>query len=525
MTQSTRETERKYELAAAGTFPRLSGLTGADTGMSLVDAGVRELDAVYHDTADLRLTRGAVTLRRRTGGADAGWHLKLPLDGDTREEISAPLTDTGTAASSGDTDPVPDALRDLALSRTRGARLEPLVRVRTRREVRELTDARGALLAELTLDRVTADALRGDGGHAAWTELEVELVAHDAGPALLDRVEKALGEEGVNRSTAPAKALRALTETGPDPVTEPEPDSPAHAAPGTAGAPIAAYLAAQTAAIVRLDPDVRRALPDSVHQMRVACRRLRSCLRSYRTLLDREVTEPVRAELKWLGAELGAERDQEVLAERLRAGVDRLPAELVLGPVTARLQAWDTARAAEARDRSLAALASPRYVALLETLHRLTARPPLRATADRAPGKALPRAIRKEHRRLADRVAHALDTPPGPARDTALHEARKKAKRLRYAAEAARPALGKPARRLGKRVKAVQKALGDHHDGVVARDTLRRQAIAADAAAESGFTWGLLYGEERCRAAARERDLPALWARAADPALRKALKP
>ncbi|NEA40508.1 CHAD domain-containing protein, partial [Streptomyces sp. SID11385] len=106
------------------------------------------------------------------------------------------------------------------------------------------------------------------------------------------------------------------------------------------------------------------------------------------------------------------------------------------------------------------------------------------------------------------RIAHALELPPGPERDVALHEARKAAKRARYAAEAARPALGKPARKSAKRLKAVQGVLGDHQDSVVAREALRALAVQAQLSGEPSFTWGLLYGREERTAAARERELP-----------------
>ncbi|MFF3504555.1 CHAD domain-containing protein [Streptomyces sp. NPDC003247] len=520
MTQSTQETEHKYDVPASGGFPRLSALTGAGNGTSLVDAGTHDLDAVYYDTADLRLTRGSATLRRRTGGPDAGWHLKLPLGDDTRDEIRAPLQEE-----------VPGRLRDLTLSRTRGAPLAPVVRIRSHRTARDLLDADGTRVAEVVLDRVEADSLRPGGGHTAWTELEVEL-AETTDPAVLKRVDKALGKEGFTLLKTPSKLSRALAETAPrggaDTRTpadaEPAPDRPAELPPGSAGAQVLAYVHDQVRTLVDLDPAVRRGLPDSVHRMRVACRRLRSCLRSYRSLFDRGVTDPLREELKWLGGELGAERDQEVLLERLRGHVGDLPPELVLGPVSARLQAWDAHRSAEARARTLAALDSARHLALLESLDRLATHPPLRAQGSRKAAKVLPGAIGKEHDRLARRVARAGRTSPGPDRDAALHDARKGAKRLRYAAEAARPALGKPARRMAKRAKAVQKALGDHHDSVVARDTLRRQAVAAHAAGEPGFTWGLLHGREQAVATDRERELPDLWRRASRPRLRKALR-
>ncbi|KPI16506.1 CHAD domain containing protein, partial [Actinobacteria bacterium OK006] len=133
------------------------------------------------------------------------------------------------------------------------------------------------------------------------------------------------------------------------------------------------------------------------------------------------------------------------------------------------------------------------------------------------------KAILKEYDRLAGRVAHALELSPGTERDAALHQARKAAKKTRYATEPARASLGKPAKRLGKRVKAVQKVLGDHQDTVVARDALRHLALAAHAAGEPAFTWGLLYGQEQAVADGRERELPTAWADASKPGLRKAL--
>ena len=508
--RTRRETERKYDASSVDDtswFPRLTRVNGI---ASVAEQGVDELDAVYYDTDDLRLAGASATLRRRTGGADAGWHLKLPLSGDSREEIRAPLSDT-----------VPDTLRELVLSRSRGAELTPVVRIRSTRRTWHLVDSDGTVRAELTLDRVRAESLRAMTTLAAWTEMEVEL-AEDADPGLLDKVEKSLRKNGVARADHPSKLVRALDATG---LGAPRlPDARAeNVVPGSVGDHLLTYLDEQIRALVHLDPAVRRDRPDSVHKMRVACRRLRSTLRSYRSVLDREATDPIRADLKWLGGELGAERDQEVLMERLGARVAAEPPELVLGPVAARLKAWNVANASEARRRTLEALGSPRCLSLLDSLAALTERPPLRRKAARKPKKVMVKAILKEYDRLAERTAHALELAPGTERDTALHEARKSAKKTRYATEPARASLGKPAKRFGKRVKAVQKVLGDHQDSVVARRALRELALAAHAAGEPGFTWGLLYGTEQALAAEREREMPSAWAEASEPRLRKTL--
>ncbi|MFF4800723.1 CHAD domain-containing protein [Streptomyces sp. NPDC001351] len=512
MTQSKRETERKYDAPSAEDTSWLPELTGVGGVAAVVEGGTDELDAVYHDTEDLRLARASAALRRRTGGPDAGWHLKLPLSQDSREEVQAPLSET-----------VPDTLGELTLSRTRGAELMPVVRIRSTRRTRHLVDSEGAVLAELTVDQVRAESLRGMTTLAAWTEMEVEL-AEDTEVSLLDLVDKALHKNGIDRAARPSKLARALEETGVGGVRLPDTGAET-VEPGSAGDDVLRYLGEQVRTLVRLDPAVRRDVPDSVHRMRVTCRRLRSTLRSYRSVLDREVTDPIRDDLKWLGGELGAERDQEVLFERLGSRIEALPPELVLGPVAARLKAWNVAGTDEAHRRSLAALRTPRYLGLLNSLAALTEQPPLRRKATRTPEKVTAEAIFKEYDRLAGRVAHALELSPGADRDVALHEARKSAKKTRYATEPARASLGKRAKRLGKRVKAVQKVLGDHQDSVVARDALRKLAVAAHAAGEPGFTWGLLYGQEQSVAADRERELPTAWADASKPGLRKALAP
>ncbi|MCC9156163.1 CYTH and CHAD domain-containing protein [Streptomyces parvulus] len=516
MTQSKRETERKYEPATRG-VGGLPDLTGTGPVASVTEAASEKLDAVYHDTADLRLAGASVTLRRRTGGADAGWHLKLPLTGDTREEVRAPLSDE-----------VPEALRALVLSRIRGARLRPVVRIRSRRVVRHLRDARGAVLAELSLDDVRADSLLTGGGRAEWSELEVELADGDgpdgqaAGTELLDRVEKKLRKKGVVRSDSPSKLSRALRDTGSGAAREvPSPAEVVHASPGSY---VLGYLREQVEALVALDPAVRRDLPDAVHRMRVTCRRLRSCLRSYRSVLDRRTTDPLRAELKWLAGELGVARDQEVLRERIGGALDELPEDLVLGPVAARLRVWDVSRGGDALTRTREALDTPRYLRLLDALDALLREPPLRARASGKPARTMAAAVLKEYGRLAGRMEHAFEQEAGPARATALHEARKAAKKVRYAAEVARPALGKPVGRLGKRAKKVQKVLGDHQDAVVAQEALRALAVKAHGAGESAFTWGLLHGRERAAAEARQRELPEVWRAASDPSLRAPLE-
>ena len=156
MAETKREIERKYEADDSG----LPDLTGAAGVASVHDRGTAELDATYYDTSDLRLAAASITLRRRTGGSDAGWHLKLPVGPGIRDEIRAPLSDT-----------VPDELAGLVRSRVREGQLVPVVRLRSVRDVRHLLDADGRLLAEASVDTVRAERLFGGEGRAQWTEI------------------------------------------------------------------------------------------------------------------------------------------------------------------------------------------------------------------------------------------------------------------------------------------------------------------------------------------------------------------
>ncbi|MBK6015346.1 CYTH and CHAD domain-containing protein [Streptomyces sp. MBT53] len=497
MADTKREIERKYESDESG-LPDLTGVAGV---RAVIDKGVANLDAVYYDTADERLAKASMTLRRRTGGSDAGWHLKVPVAPGVRDEIREPLSDT-----------VPRTLAGLVRSRVREAELLPVVRLRSDRDVRHLVDADGTLLAEVSVDAVHAERLADGGATAQWTEIEVEL-ADDGDPAFLDKVEKRLRKAGVRPSSSASKLARALAETASKQPKKAKKRKapPAPEEPRTAGDHVLAYVREQRDAILELDPAVRQDAYDSVHRMRVATRRLRSTFRSYGKVLDRTVTDPVGDELKWLASELGVDRDREVMTERLTAVLAELPRTLVSGPIRTRMRTWANARRGGSRRRLIGVLDSKRYLALLDTLDGLVAEPPLLPDAAGTPEKVIGKAVRKDFEKVSALVAEAIDAPPGADRDLALHEARKKAKRTRYAAETASPALGAPARGLAKSMKSLTSLLGEHQDSVMVRETLRELSAVAHAAGENSFTYGVLYGREEQRAAAVEAALPEAW--------------
>ncbi|WP_338898315.1 CYTH and CHAD domain-containing protein [Streptomyces sp. TG1A-60] len=508
MADTKREIERKYESGESG-LPDLTGVAGVAT---VLGKGVAELDAVYYDTLDERLAAASITLRRRTGGKDAGWHLKFPVSPGVRDEIRAPLSDT-----------LPDSLAGLVRSRVREAELIPLVRLLSTRDVSELLDADGTFLAELSVDAVVAERLTDGGRTAQWSEIEVEL-ADDGDPAFLEKIDKKLRKAGVRPSQSPSKLARALQETAPKKSGKKdkqrgkgEGGGEVPGKPVTPGEHVLAYVRVQRDAIVALDPAVRRDVFDSVHGMRVATRRLRSTFKSFRKVLDRAVTDPIGVELKWLAGELGVDRDQEVLTERLTEALDDLPESLVTGPVRTRLRTWSQKDGGTGpRPELIDALDGQRYLELLESLDAVLTDPPLLKAAGGDPEKVITKAVKKDFAKVATLVEEALAQPSGADRDLAMHEARKKAKRTRYAAEAGRPLLGKPAKEVVRGMKSLQRLLGDHQDSVMAREFLRHIAFQAHEAGESAFTYGLLYGREERRAELAEGALPETWATISD---------
>jgi CHAD domain-containing protein len=478
VTTVVRETERKYELADGVELPAWDGLVGVE---ALVGPEEQALEAVYFDTEDLRLARAGVTLRRRLGGHDAGWHLKLPVAGDSRDEVR--VSDARAVRRR----KPPAELVGLVRALTRGARLAPVAELATARRRWRLTDDDGQVLVEVVDDHVSAHTLGSSTSGMAWREVEVELGGHGDAD-LLDRVEGRLLEADVRRSDARSKLLRVLGDRLP--ASKP-PKRPGRKS--RLGDVVVAYLREQAEAIVWGDPAVRQDVPDAVHGMRVATRRLRSALQAYGRVVDRAATRELSGELKWLAGVLGNARDLEVLHSRLTQAVAEMPAESVVGPVQARLTRYFAGRQADARSALIAALDSDRYLALLGAIDGLLADPPLTRLARGRARRELPAMVERAHRRVAQHVEVAEGLTSGDERDAQWHEARKAAKRLRYAAEAAAPALGKPADRLVKRVKQVQELLGDHQDAVVARPVLREIGMVAHLEGENGFTYGLLH--------------------------------
>jgi CHAD domain-containing protein len=202
----------------------------------------------------------------------------------------------------------------------------------------------------------------------------------------------------------------------------------------------------------------------------------------------------------------------------LHAGLADLPTELVIGPAQARVTAHFAPREASTRQEVLGALDSQRYRDLRAALARLLAAPPLTPAAVEPAARVLPRAVARAYRRTSRRMRRAQRTPAGHARDVALHEARKAAKRARYAAEATAPGLGKKrrgkSRRFARRMKGVQSVLGAHQDAVIARASAREIGVQAHLAGENAFSFGLLQERAHRQVLACRRESRRAWRRA-----------
>jgi CHAD domain-containing protein len=454
MTDSYLERERTYDTDDELSLPDL----GADAPETAT------LTTTYFDTEDGLLQLRGVTLRSRSGGGDDGWHLKVPQREGRLELRLAPGPATPPAE---------------LVSLTTGLRLgRPVTRravLTTTRTTHAVRSADGALVAEVADDLVVATRAPG-GGEVRWREIEVEL-----GPAGTDDDLDRLGERLQRAGAVPAghgsKLARAL---GP-----PESASRVAELGGLAGL-VESYLQTQYERLSWGDLRLRRG-ENSVHRTRVAVRRIRSTLRSFAPLLDPDRTQRLDDELAWYAAVLGEVRDLDLITRTLAADLEDdalLPdgaAPDVLHALHARRQgAWQSV---------LTTLDGHRYAALLRQVDEWRCAAPYTEGAQRD-AHAVDRLVRRARKKSDKRLRQARRSH-GRAADTAYHRARKAAKRTRYAAELATPALGKPAKRLARSHEKRQDRLGELQDHVALIGLLGALS-ARDLSPGTAFTCGVL---------------------------------
>lgn len=449
----------------------------ASLGLEVGPSKARTIVDVYHDTDDLRLLRWGCTLRHRRR---TGWTVKLPVTSRAGRLVRNEVDLGGRSGR------VPPQARRLVASFTRGQALGVVATITTERTARLIRSADGGPLAELTDDRTSAetgpgrDDIAEDGQTSTFRQVELEL-AEGADPGALGPIIDAVIAAGGRPQTDGIKLRLALglTSLEPDVLVPDLPADPtAHDVIHRAIARSVRQLILQLPVAV-LGTDER-----GVHQARVATRRLRSDLRTFKPMVDRawaaELSEGVAA----LAKALGQVRDADVLAPLLRSALaDRTD-------ITADAGDKILAHLATCRSQALEELGNhldrPETVALLDQLVMAAASPATNEQSQEPAKAVLAKPVDRRWQKLS-RAVGGLGPNPKPEK---LHDVRLLAKRTRYATKAVAPGFGPKTAQFAKNLAALQDTLGDLNDLSTAVHWL--DANAADLDPESAYLAGRL---------------------------------
>ncbi|HKB19862.1 MAG TPA: CHAD domain-containing protein [Gaiellaceae bacterium] len=441
----------------------------------------REFRETFYDTAGGRLGRAGFVLRRRIENGKGIWRLTVVCDGVQTLDVEAPGGPVGP----------PEELRELVSAASAGFELAPVLRARTHASgLRVKAGSRS--LAKISVSSIAL--LDGQRATDSFTEIELEQLA--AGRKELVRLESALVAAGAESLNGAGPLERALAQ-------EPRPELPL---PSSELEKVREYIRHQYARMLAHDPGVRVGSdPEDLHQLRVAARRLRSVLKTAAPILDPAWVDEIRAELSWLGGELGPARDLDVLVPYLREEAANLDAgdRKALAPLFRKLGL----QRATARKAVLKALRSERYLALLASIEAAAAGPPPGGTG------TLRTQVENDFKKLRTAM-RAVDEDPT---DEAIHQARIRGKRARYATELLEDELGKQGAKLLSAAKDFQDAAGEHHDAVVAEARIRA-LLRGVRAQRTALAAGMLVSRQRVRRDAAARALPKAWRRYEDAA-------
>lgn len=464
---SQRERERKLTVAPNFRLPRLPG----------VSLPRKLVISTYYDTTAYDLAHARITLRHRIERGEKAWQLKIPL-GDDRQEIEV----AGTQA-----DP-PDSLRRLLILHLEHRKLVPVVTLRVWRRGFLVRHGR-VPVAEIALD--TVSALKNGRIIQRFHELEIEQRQGDA--ASLRALEQQMREAGASDHDGRPKLFRALSLPAPTPAVQPKPK-----------APMVAYLqwalAQHVGWLLAHDPGTRLGTePESLHQLRVATRRLRAVLRTAQPILLPAWVTTLEQELTWLSELLGPARDLDVQIAHFTAESAELDARdrTLLAPFITHLR---TQREAVQRV-VVSELTGARYVELIRRLQQAAQDPAVVESPLTVRDLA-----RQEFKKLCKAISRLAPSPS----DTTLHKIRIKTKRARYAAELARSSVGKPASRFIKSARAVQDLLGLHQDALQAERHIR-QFLKYSTSVRAGFVAGRMAERQHQRRKLVRQDMKPLF--------------
>jgi CHAD domain-containing protein len=493
------EREVKFAVGLDAEIPDLGEAAGAAKQLP-----EQTLCAAYFDTSEFRLWDQRITFRHRTGeGPLSGtWTLKLP----TNEQ--GPTLDREELSWAGGRQQIPKEAEDLLRGIVRRSALLEVVELTTNRRRSVLGGTEESPWAEFDDDVVNISGGPQDG--LCFRQLELEVKPEGRGVRvtnLIAAVTNELRSAGARLENDPklAKALglRPVPAGRCKVDRQSTLDDVVKASIGNAVGLLLEYD-------VRLRLDLVNPSVEDVHQARVATRRLRSDLKTFRKVIDPIWLAEVRGELHWLGELLGEVRDLDVLMLVLNPDPSHSPYEAA-GRTELRVLLRNQRRAASKKLIEVFA-SDDRYLDLLDRLSDAAKDPPylrtkesladtkLRPVNGKSARQVLPALVLVPWRAIRSKVREAAKDPS----DTELHRIRIAAKQIRYAAEAASPVIGKPARRTAAAAKQVQTILGNHHDAVAAEQWLRTARLSASPCAS--FSAGQLTVERReCQKESRIR--------------------
>ncbi len=399
----------------------------------------RVFTSTYFDSANHRLGKLGITLRRRVERGKGTWQLKIP-SGDNRIELEI---HSGSRH-------IPSLFQDLLIAFFRKSEPVQLGKLRTWRTgvgiQKEATP-----LAEVTLDSVAL--IKENKILGRFQEVEVEYQQRK--PNQWQGVRKALEKAGAKIKSLQPKIFQVLQLPYPEEFTSPDSNA-------SASLHIQFRLHSLLHQMLLHDPGTRLGQDrEALHQMRVATRRIRSLLRTVAPILEPDWTKVIKDEVRWVGSLLGGVRDWDVLLEYFRReffdfqGQEQRTLQRIL-------DSFETQRQV-ARTRMLEGLGSDRYLNFLTHLEQTL--PQLPTQSDHPP---IPELAKKTFRKLEA----AVDSTDGLLTAQGLHRIRISTKRARYAVELAEPFLGKVAKRFIHQAKLFQDLLGQHQDAVVAEHQL-----------------------------------------------------
>jgi CHAD domain-containing protein len=463
--------ERELKLTIAPDFhlPRLPG----------TPLPRRQLISTYYDTAAYDLAHAKITLRHRIERGKKSWQLKIPL-GDDRQEVEV----------AGDQADPPASLRSLLILHLGPRKLMPVVTLCVWRRG-FLVRHGGIPVAEIALDSVSVDK----NGRTIQRFRELEIEQRQGDEAAFRSLERQMRKAGASGHDGRPKLFRALSLPAPTSPVPPEPEAPVveH---------LKWTLARHVGWLLAHDPGTRLGTEsESLHQMRVATRRLRAVLRTARPILLPAWVASLEQELDWLSELLGPARDLDVQISYFTdesAGLEARDRKLL-----AQFIAHLCTQREAVQQMVFSELTSARYLELIRRLQQAAHDPSVVES---------PMCVRHLAKREFKKLRKAISRlGPSPS-DTRLHKVRIKAKRARYAAELARSSVGKPASRFIKSARIVQDLLGIHQDAIQAERHIR-QFLKYSTSLRAGFVAGRMVERQRQRRQRVRKDMKSLFKR------------